>query len=170
MRTLSAVVIGVSLCGAVLHAQNSVIASGAVDAYNAAHTLHVGATIGQPVIGTTLAASAVNYQGFWHPMPDAASSVEITHTGTPMGFTLEQNYPNPFTPSTLIRFSIQNSAHTVLRVYTLTGELVTTLMDSKLDAGTYSLRFDGSSMASGTYLYSLETDGKTITKQMTIMK
>src|SRR5690349_21518861 len=138
MRTLPSLAIAVGLCCAMAHAQTytktaEVVASGAMDAYNATHSMHIGATIGQAVIGNTGTASTFNGQGFWHPSPDAASSVEISRVGQPSGFTLGQNYPNPFDPSydpmTLIGFSISNSSHVVLRVYTLTGTLVRTLVD-----------------------------------------
>src|SRR5579883_593576 len=120
MKTLSALVISAGLCCAVVHAQSSmktteVIASGATDAYNASHSMHIGATIGQPVIGITGNASAINGQGFWHPAADNASAVEITQVGAPAGFTLDQNYPNPFNPMTSISFSVPSGAHVVLR-------------------------------------------------------
>src|SRR5581483_9119399 len=100
--------------------------------------------------------------------------VEVSRVGQPSGFTLGQNYPNPFDPSydpmTLIGFSINNSAHVVLRVYTLTGTLVKTLVDDKLTAGDYNIRFNADGMAAGTYLYTLETNGQAMTKQMTLIK
>jgi hypothetical protein len=172
MKTLSALVIGVGLCCAVGHAQTytqtaGVIASGATDAYNASHSMHIGATIGQSVIGIT--GNSVE-QGFWHPDAASASAVELSQVGPPAGFLLDQNYPNPFNPMTLIHFSVPTGAHVALRVYTLTGDLVRTLVDDKLTPGDYNVRFNADGMAEGAYLYTLETNGHSVTKQMTLIK
>lgn len=84
--------------------------------------------------------------------------------------SLEQNYPNPFNPTTQISFTLPEAGSVRLAVYDLTGRLVQLVMDSSLPAGVHSARFDGSNLASGRYLYRLETPTKSITKSMLLLK
>jgi len=88
----------------------------------------------------------------------------------PQTCELQQNYPNPFNPSTTIDFSLQSASQTSLKVYNLNGDLVTTLADGTMSAGQHSIAFDGSAMASGTYIYELKTNNKIEAKKMILMK
>jgi len=85
-------------------------------------------------------------------------------------FELKQNYPNPFNPSTTIPFSINATKQVTLKVYDITGQLVATLIDSKLSPNTYNYKFDGSNLASGSYIYQLNVDGQLVNKQMLLIK
>ncbi len=81
---------------------------------------------------------------------------------SPKTFGLSQNYPNPFNPSTTIEYDLSESDHVTLRIFNLKGQEVRTLLNGQLPAGQYSLRWDGKDnqgrvVASGTYLYRLET-------------
>jgi hypothetical protein len=147
---------------------DEVIANSAVDVSNT--FLHLRGTIGQPIIGNIGNSSDINGQGFWHPETASSNSAEIVQVGPPTGFVLEQNFPNPFNPMTHINFSVPNNVHAVLRVYTLTGELVKTLVDGELYAGNYNVGFNADGMAAGAYFYTLEMSGQKSTKQMTIIK
>ena len=80
-------------------------------------------------------------------------SVSKERNQLPHGFELEQNYPNPFNPITTITYSIKKPSHVVLEIYAINGQKVATLVDSRVEAGTHSVRFDGSSLASGVYFY-----------------
>ena len=87
-------------------------------------------------------------------------SVEDNAGSTPGGFSLSQNVPNPFNPSTAIQFKIPvgNSVHVALKVYDLQGRLVRTLIDGIGNGGTYNVFWDGTDEAgrqvsSGVYLY-----------------
>jgi hypothetical protein len=74
-------------------------------------------------------------------------------------YRLQQNYPNPFNPTTTIEFSLPQSGFVTLKIYNILGEEVTTLVSDKLSAGSYSYEWSGTgSLASGVYLYRLETD------------
>ncbi|MCK6614571.1 MAG: 5'-nucleotidase C-terminal domain-containing protein [Ignavibacteriaceae bacterium] len=88
------------------------------------------------------------------------------------GFNLEQNYPNPFNPSTTINYFLPKAGFVSLRIYDLSGALVTTLVDSYQEEGSYSVVFDVSSrnLASGTYFYRLESGGKSLTKKLLLVK
>lgn len=101
-------------------------------------------------------------------------SVDDNNT-LPVTITLSQNYPNPFNPSTTISYSIPGRAHVELAVYDISGARVKTLVDRVLEAGAYSLVFDGRdsrglSISSGSYFYRLKTDSNTITRKMTFVK
>ncbi|MCH8496360.1 MAG: T9SS type A sorting domain-containing protein, partial [Balneolales bacterium] len=85
-------------------------------------------------------------------------------------FELEQNYPNPFNPTTTIRYQLAEQSQIRVDVYTVTGQLVTTLADGVQPAGQHQLNFDASHLASGVYLYRLQTDLFTETRKMTLIK
>lgn len=84
--------------------------------------------------------------------------------------SLDQNYPNPFNPSTQISFNLPESGQVRLAVYDLTGRLVQVLMDGDMTAGQHAARFDASRLASGRYLYRLETPTTSVTKSMLLIK
>ena len=73
----------------------------------------------------------------------------------PTDLVLEPNYPNPFNPTTRLRFAIPNAAPVRLTVYNSAGEQVAILVDGFLPAGRYERDFNGSGMASGVYLVRL---------------
>jgi Secretion system C-terminal sorting domain len=88
----------------------------------------------------------------------------------PVSFTLEQNFPNPFNPVTTIRFTLTAAGRTTLTVYDILGKEVSTITDEQLPAGSYSVNFDGSHLASGTYIYSLTTSGRRDSRKMVLTK
>ncbi|MDF1613317.1 T9SS type A sorting domain-containing protein, partial [Stygiobacter electus] len=80
------------------------------------------------------------------------------------------NYPNPFNPTTKISFSIPNSSHVTLKIYDILGREIAVLANQVFSAGRYTFEFNASNLPSGTYIYHLRTDNKTITKKMLIIK
>lgn len=89
----------------------------------------------------------------------------------PEEYTLTQNYPNPFNPSTTIRFALKTSGHASLRVFNTAGQQVKALFDEVAEAGkVYSVLFDGTGLASGTYFYILQTPDKREVKKMLMLK
>ncbi len=97
-------------------------------------------------------------------------AVEPDDSGVPESFSLSQNYPNPFNPSTQIQFALTQSGFASLKVYDALGREVSTLLNEPLAAGSYTVTFDAGALASGTYLYVLQTDGRQISKTMVLMK
>ncbi len=88
---------------------------------------------------------------------------------------LAQNHPNPFNPSTDIKFSISRQGHVELAVYDLSGHKVRTLVSDTREAGDYRVTWDGrddtgGQASSGLYFYRLTTNGKTISRKMTLVK
>ncbi|MFZ5948434.1 MAG: S8 family serine peptidase [Stygiobacter sp.] len=80
------------------------------------------------------------------------------------------NYPNPFNPTTKISFSIPNSSHVSLKIFDILGREIAVLANQVFSAGRYTFEFNASNLPSGTYIYHLRTDNKTITKKMLIIK
>ena len=85
-------------------------------------------------------------------------------------FRLYQNFPNPFNPATTIQYEIPQTGKVKLTVYNILGEEVEVLVDRTLPAGKYKARFDGRRLASGTYVYRLQVNGKVFTKKMLLIK
>ena len=100
------------------------------------------------------------------------TSVEPVIAGEllPQGFALEQNYPNPFNPATRIRFSLPQSQFVRLEVYSILGQKVATLVQDVMPAGAFEVTFDGRGLASGLYIYRLETPGFTRAAKMMLVK
>jgi hypothetical protein len=86
--------------------------------------------------------------------PAGLSGVEQEET--PMAFSLDQNFPNPFNPATTIRFSLPRASDVTLTVLNLIGEKVATLVSRRMEQGTFALKWDASGLPSGVYLYRLE--------------
>jgi hypothetical protein len=88
----------------------------------------------------------------------------------PTHFALEGNYPNPFNPSTLIRYAIAAPGHVTLKVYDVTGREVATLVDGYLTPSVYQATFDASDLATGVYFYRLAAGGQLLTGKMLLVK
>jgi hypothetical protein len=90
--------------------------------------------------------------------------------GNPQTYSLEQNFPNPFNPSTKIRFSIPEQGLVTLKVFNLLGEEVATLINTEMTTGTYEADFRGTEISSGIYFYTLTADNFISTKKMILLK
>lgn len=88
----------------------------------------------------------------------------------PTEFSLSQNYPNPFNPVTEILFSLPQASEVTLEVFNLLGQSVAKVYQGRLEAGTHSYTWDGSSAASGIYLYRLTAGNFVETKKMILLK
>jgi uncharacterized protein DUF4397/type IX secretion system substrate protein len=88
----------------------------------------------------------------------------------PSTYDLETNYPNPFNPSTMIRFSTPQTGTVRLAVYDLLGREVRVLVDGLVNAGDHEVRFDAKDLPSGTYLYRLETGSGSLARQMLLVR
>lgn len=113
----------------------------------------------------------------WFPTQKAAwlaggglNGVQQIPNEMPSNFQLSQNYPNPFNPSTEINYSIPKSGLVTLKVYNILGQEVATLYNGFQRAGAYTATFDASKLASGIYLYRLESGNFVQTKKMILMK
>jgi hypothetical protein len=94
---------------------------------------------------------------------------------TPEEFKLEQNHPNPFNPSTQIRYALPEPAQVSIRVYDVTGRLVRQLVNGQNPAGYHEVMFDASALASGIYITQMRATGAsgkviTFSRQLTVVK
>ena len=104
--------------------------------------------------------------------PNVITSVDEEGLGLPEKVELDQNFPNPFNPTTTIRFALPESQQVSLEVYDLLGRRVAQLLRNEVrSAGSHSVNFDAASLSSGVYIYQLRAeDGATITKKLTLIK
>ena len=80
------------------------------------------------------------------------------------------NYPNPFNPTTTIEFSIPTRQNVTLKIYTILGQEIATLVDEVLDPGTYRVIFDASKLATGSYIYTLKAGKYVESKKLMFVK
>lgn len=88
----------------------------------------------------------------------------------PASFSLSQNYPNPFNPSTTIEFALPRSSFVTLGVFSVLGEQVATLVSDNLNAGTHTVRWDGTGQPSGVYFYCLDAAEFNQTKRLVLLR
>jgi hypothetical protein len=105
----------------------------------------------------------------WAEIVGAPTAVEQTDL-LPKVFKLYNNYPNPFNPTTTIRYDLAKETQVTLKVYDITGQEVMTLVNQKQKAGTYNLQFNGSALASGIYMYRIITSEYVKTNKMILIK
>ncbi len=88
----------------------------------------------------------------------------------PTATRLMNNYPNPFNPTTVIKYQLKEPAHVILRVYDVLGKEVAELVNERKSAGYYSVNFDGSKLPSGLYIYRLQANNYVESKKMLLTK
>jgi hypothetical protein len=147
-------------------------ASGEVNAYT--NALADAADLGIVTLrqGTFASAGQVVIDGIrigtsW---PGAVAAVTPVAGMTPTSIELSQNFPNPFNPSTVIRFGLPSAQRITLRVFDMLGRQVALLADGQFSAGMHEVSFDARGLSSGTYFYSLESDAHREMKRMVLLK
>lgn len=101
----------------------------------------------------------------------STSGATLPDPGIPASFTLAQNYPNPFNATTTITFTVKETNITSLKVYNILGQEVATLFQGTAQPGQYyKIGFDASALASGIYVYRLQSGADTDLKKMCLMK
>jgi hypothetical protein len=111
---------------------------------------------------------AVRFAGF--SIQEVTTGVDGSQLSVPATILLKQNYPNPFNPVTTIAFAIPKTSFVTLKVLSALGQEVQTLTGGQMYPGEYSLRFDGSALSSGIYLYQLKTEYSSSVKKMALIK
>jgi hypothetical protein len=105
--------------------------------------------------------------------PTSIKQVPVSNEETPKiptSVSLKQNYPNPFNPTTTIQFELDEATFTKLTVFDVLGRKVRELVNEVRPAGTNTIQFDATNLASGIYLYRLEANGVVQTKRLTLIK
>jgi hypothetical protein len=98
------------------------------------------------------------------------TSIEDGLPATPGQVALAQNYPNPFNPATSIRWQMPDAGQVSLTVHDLLGRTVAVLADGVYPSGSHTVQLNGTGLASGMYLYTLEVGNTRITRKMLLMK
>ena len=94
----------------------------------------------------------------------------ILFNSAPYKFALYQNHPNPFNPSTIIKYEIKELTNVKLTVFDVLGNDIVTLVNEEKSGGLYEYTFDGSGLNSGVYFYQLEVGEYIKTKKMVLIK
>ncbi len=88
----------------------------------------------------------------------------------PMEYALEQNFPNPFNPATVIRYQLPAAVHVSIKVYDMAGREAATLVNGQKSAGRYSVNFDAAGLSSGVYFYTLRAGSFVQTRKLVVLK
>lgn len=91
-------------------------------------------------------------------------------SSVPEEFSLDQNFPNPFNPSTSISFVLREKGHVALKVYNALGQEVALLIDEEKSAGRHSVSFDANGFPSGIFIYRLHTERGTLSRKMILTR
>lgn len=116
----------------------------------------------------------VTFAGFssnvWYDGSNITPTGINPNNGIAEQYTLSQNYPNPFNPATNIKFSLPVKGFASLVVYDALGREVATLINSELNAGSYTVDFNAASLSSGVYFYKLTANNFSDVKKMLLIK
>ena len=127
-------------------------------------------TVSLPAYGSALFTISTTEEIVILPPIPPIVSVDDESTLLPEDYCLFQNYPNPFNPTTKIRYSIIKPDVVRIKIYDVLGRDVKTLTNEYMQAGTYEVQFNASGIASGIYLYRIESGNFIQTKKMILLK
>ena len=100
----------------------------------------------------------------------AILKVEKMEGTLPTDFSLSQNFPNPFNPTTKITFSVKHAGLSTVKVYDLLGREIATVLNENLAAGNYTIEWNGTNLASGVYFYQMRSGDFVATQKMILQK
>jgi hypothetical protein len=147
-----------------------------------------------PCIGAGI--DSVDVEGIWYKVPafcimdnprptPAGSMPDIGACESPLGapvvgieqeitfpeeFVLNQNFPNPFNPSTKIQYSVPQSSQVQIKIYDVLGNEIATLVNETKEAGKYNINFNASKLSSGVYFYTIKAGDFIQTKKMILLR
>jgi hypothetical protein len=114
--------------------------------------------------------NAVWVDNVFFPGATAMTSVAAAAPAVPRTFVLNQNFPNPFNPSTSIRYALPHRSYVTLTVFNTLGQQVAQLVDGEIDAGYHEIQFNANNLASGVYFYRMQAGSFVETKSLCILK
>jgi hypothetical protein len=130
--------------------------------------------------GNIYVAGSTNTGGGYHyPTWSVFTTIKYSQTTTgleqeilsaPVKYKLKQNHPNPFNPSTKIKFTLPKSEHAKIEVYNIIGQKIQTLLNKSMPAGYHEVEFNGLNLSSGVYLYRIEAGEWQDVKKMILLK
>ncbi|MCX6162361.1 MAG: T9SS type A sorting domain-containing protein [Ignavibacteriae bacterium] len=132
------------------------------DSYNCLHSVFFSDQNTGWVVGSYAAIFSITNGG--------STLINQISTETPAGYSLCQNFPNPFNPSTKISFQLPVVSSSSLKIFDITGKEVATLVNERLNAGTYTVDWNASEFPSGVYFYRLTAEGYGETRKMMLIR
>ncbi|MBK8662803.1 MAG: T9SS type A sorting domain-containing protein [Ignavibacteriales bacterium] len=126
--------------------------------------IDMNAVVAKAVVNTNNFNPFVNVR-LENDAPSDAKDVSVV-----TNYQLSQNFPNPFNPSTTIRYSIPEAGVVTVKVFNILGKEVATLVNGYHQAGSFNVSFDASNLSSGVYLYQIEAGSFKATKKLTLIK
>lgn len=142
---------------------------GALFTYHTAIVVQRGSSALNSVTLTRAAIDTI-FKRFGAAYVHIPTSVKEENAEIPLTWELSQNFPNPFNPSTIIRYSLPFAGFTEIKVYDITGALLRVLVSKELPTGKHEVVFDAAGLASGIYFYRLETAGYSVSKKMVLLR
>jgi len=100
----------------------------------------------------------------------AASVKDRQPSGPHLKVALSQNHPNPFNPSTTIRYAQTHRSHVTLTVFNTLGQKVAELVNGEVEAGQHEVKFNGRALASGVYFYRLQAGAFVETRSLVVLQ
>jgi hypothetical protein len=137
------------------------------DEFSAAVVDSIGLYARRPAFGDPYSLVGAVIDGRIYGTIDAVSPAGKSRAGA---FALSQSYPNPFNPSTTIRYTLATRSDVTLTVFNTLGQIVAPLVDETQAAGYHDVRFDGSGLASGVYFYRLKAGAYVETKKLMLVR
>ena len=117
-----------------------------------------------------------NPEGYWNQdvlqliVTSPVTEIFSQNENNNLEFALANNYPNPFNPSTIIKYTIPKQNFVELKIYDILGREVATLVNEEKSAGNYEINFNGSKLSSGVYFYRLQAGSFVSTKKFVMLK
>lgn len=122
------------------------------------------------VSGAYIFISTLN-NGIWmRPLSEVITDVKNRLNNLPTSFSLQQNFPNPFNPTTTIDYSLPKSEFVTIKLYDAIGREIKTLVKGQKTAGNYSMQFNGSNLSSGIYFYRMQSGNYVETRKLLLLK
>jgi hypothetical protein len=91
-------------------------------------------------------------------------------TVIPVELSLAQNFPNPFNPTTTIEYSLVVDSYVQMKVFTISGQHIATLVNKKMPAGRHTVNFDASGLVTGVYVYQIQAGEFRASRKMVLIK
>lgn len=120
--------------------------------------------------GSSVTSNGFDYLALKYRQKEGTGIIAAPTNSVPKGYVLYQNFPNPFNPTTTIRYSLPTSAFVSLKLFGVLGNEIATLIDGLQRAGSHSIEFDATDLASGVYFYRLQAGGFNDTKKLILLK